>query len=335
MPSVPDISVVIPTYNRGRQLEPLLTSLLAQDAADVHYDIVVVDNNSTDDTRQVVEAFANRDDQQRLRYVFEPRQGVSYARNTGVASTTAPVVVFLDDDGVPGAEWVREMKRAFDAHPEADCIGGRIRPRWVHPRPSWLTAPHWGPIAVQDRPEPARLNLRQAASCLLSANLGCRREAFEAVGGFSPAYPRNQDREFEMRLWRAGRQGLYLPAMDVVVDIPPARLTRRYHRRWQATTGKYHAIMRYRDTLTPEGAIVDEDPRVARILGSPRFLFREFLGHVAGYVQAAFAFDADRRFFHETRLWYYVSFFWTRWKTQVPLVTAAPAHQEPARDRAQ
>lgn len=330
MPEPFDISVVVPTYNRGRQLEPLLVSLLAQEARGVRYEVVVVDNNSTDDTRRVVDELASTAPHRPLRYVFEPRQGVSYARNTGVANTSAPLVVFLDDDGVPGQDWVWSMKRAFDEHPEADCIGGRIKPRWVHPRPSWLTAPHWGPIAVQDRVHAAYLNTRQASACLLSANLGCRREAFDAVGGFSPDYPRGQDREFEMRLWRAGKQGLYLPDMDVTVDVPAERLTRRYHRGWQATTGKYHALMRYRDTLSADGAMIEEPTDAPRIFGSPRFLYREFVTHVGGYVRAAVTFNADRRFFHETRLWYYVSFFRTRWHTSRQRVTVGPARSEPA-----
>jgi glycosyltransferase involved in cell wall biosynthesis len=326
-----DISVVVPTYNRGPQLETLLTSLLDQDAGGLAYEIVVVDNNSTDDTRKIVEAVASRDPQGRLRYVLEPRQGVSYARNTGVAQTTAPIIAFLDDDGVPGPDWVRAMKRAFDEHPEVDCIGGRITPRWVHPRPSWLTAAHWGPIAVQDRPSAAYLNIQQASSCLLSANLGCRREAFNAVGGFSPEYPRNQDREFELRLWRAGRQGLYLPAMEVTVEVPPQRLTRRYHRRWQATTGRYHALMRYRDTLSADGAIIEEPPDRPKIFGSPRFLYREFLEHLVGFLRAAVTFDSDSRFFHETRIWYFVSFFRTRWKTRTAPLTAAAGRAEAVR----
>ena len=330
-----DVSVVVPTYNRGPQLEALLTSLLDQDAGGLAYEIVVVDNNSTDDTRKIVEAVAGGDPQGRLRYVFEPRQGVSYARNTGVAHTTAPIIVFLDDDGVPGPDWVRAMKRAFDEHPEVDCIGGRITPRWVHPRPSWLTGAHWGPIAVQDRPTAAYLNMQQASACLLSANLGCRREAFNAVGGFSPEYPRNQDREFELRLWRAGRQGLYLPDMNVTVDVPPQRLTRRYHRRWQATTGHYHALMRYRDTLSADGALIDEPPDRPKIFGSPRFLYRAFLQHVAGFLRAALTFDSDSRFFHETRIWYFVSFFWTRWKTRTAPLTGVAGRAEAVRSPGQ
>ncbi len=325
----PDLSIIVPTWNRARQLELLLASLFAQDAADVRYDVVVVDNNSGDDTRQVVEAMIAQVPAGQLRYIFEPRQGVSYARNTGVAATTAPIVVFVDDDGVAGRDWVRSMKRAFDEHPEADCIGGRVTARWVTPRPSWLTAPHAGPIAIQDRPEPAYVNARQASTCLLSANLGCRREAFDAVGGFSPEYPRGQDREFELRLWRAGRQGLYLPDMEIFVDVPAERLERRYHRRWQATTGAGHARMRFRDSLTPDGALVEERPETRRLFGSPLFLYRECLQHLAGYVRAAAALDGDRRFFHETRLWYYAGFFRARWRMRREVTARRPAPGPP------
>lgn len=312
MTDAPDLSVVVPTFNRGRQLEPLLASLLAQEPRGVRFEVVVVDNNSSDNTRDVVQAMAARAPAGHLRYVFEPRQGVSHARNTGIASTTAPIIAFLDDDGQAGPDWVWSMKQAFDEHPEADCIGGRVVPRWVTPRPSWLTEPHWGPIAIQDRPNPAYLNAKQASACLLGANFAFRREVFDLIGGFSPDYPRNQDRELELRLWRRGRQGLYLPGMEVTVAVPADRLERRYHRRWQATTGRYHALMRFRDTLSPDGALIEEPPGARRILGSPLFLYREFLQHLVGYARAAMARDGDRRFFHETRLWYYLGFFRAR-----------------------
>jgi glycosyltransferase involved in cell wall biosynthesis len=312
-----DIAVVVPTFNRGELLTALLENLMVQDPGETRCEILVVDNNSTDNTRAVVEPFVGRWPGRSLRYVFEPRQGVSFARNTGVSQSTAPIIVFLDDDGLPVPDWIQAMKAAFDAHPDVDCIGGRIRAAWVHQPPSWMTPPHWGPIALQDRPAAAWFDRDHAAACLLSANLGCRRAAFEEVGGFSPEYPRNQDREFELRLWRAGKRGLYLPAMDVVVEVPAHRLTKQYHRRWQATTGKYHALMRYRDCLSRDGALFDEPIDGPRLFGSPLFLYREFLQHVKGWIAGLLMFDRDRRFFHETRLWYYVSFFRTRWATVV------------------
>src|SRR3954469_13944522 len=158
MPNQYDLAVVVPTFNRAKQLEPLLERLVSQEPRGVRYEVVIVDNNSKDDTRQVVEAAARADPEQRLRYVFEPRQGVSYARNTGVEHTTAPLIAFLDDDGLPGTDWVWAMKRAFDEHPEVDCLGGRIKPNWITPPPAWMMPQHSGPIAVQDRPFAAYLN---------------------------------------------------------------------------------------------------------------------------------------------------------------------------------
>jgi glycosyltransferase involved in cell wall biosynthesis len=313
----PDISIVIPTYNRCGQLGPVLAALLAQDTGGATYEVIVVDNNSRDGTRAVVENAMAADSLGLIRYVFEPRQGVSHARNTGVERSRAPIVGFLDDDGVPVRTWVREAKRAFDVYPQVDCIGGRVRAHRDARRPSWLTNAHAGPVALQDRPHVQWVNRSSASTCLIGANLAIRRAVFDQVGWFSPDYPRNQDREFEMRMWRAGKLGMYLPTMDVIVEIPEERLTKRYHRKWQATTGRYHALLRFRDTLDAGGRLHDGESNIRRFLGTPLFLYRSFLHHIAGWCAAILRGDRDNRFFHETRLWYFTSFVWTRFRTDV------------------
>lgn len=308
-----DVSVVVPTFNRAPQLARLLDRLLEQEYSGFEWEILVVDNNSSDRTRDVVSAAVRADGSGRLRYAFEPRQGVSYARNTGIELTSAPIIVFLDDDGIPERTWLQSFKEAFDAHPEADCIGGRVKPRWAEPPPDWFTNhQHAGPLALQDRPGAAYVDARQASACLLTANLGFRRAVFEVIGGFSPHYRRGQDRELEMRMWRAGMHGLYVPEMDVTVDVPGARLERRYHRRWHATTAHYHALMRYRDTVDAHGRLRTELPQTRRLLGMPLFMYREWLTHAAGWMWTALTCRRRERFFHETRLWYYASFFLTR-----------------------
>lgn len=317
----PDISIVIPTYNRGELLRPVLAALLAQETGGATYEVIVVDNNSRDGTRAVVEEAMALDSSRMIQYVFEPRQGVSYARNTGVERARAAIIGFLDDDGVPERTWVGETMQAFDTYPQADCIGGRVRPRWTTPRPSWLTDAHAGPVALQNRPHVQWVNRSSASACLIGANLAVRRAVFDEIGGFSPDYPRNQDREFEMRMWRAGKLGVYVPSMDVVVEVPPERLTRSYHRNWQATTGRYHALLRFRDTVDGAGRLHDEELKTRRLLGTPLFMYRSFLQHVAGWCAAVVRGDHDTRFFHETRLCYFRAFVWTRFKTDVlPLV---------------
>jgi hypothetical protein len=213
--------------------------------------------------------------------------------------------------------WVREAKRAFDVYPQVDCIGGRVRAHRDTQRPSWLTPAHAGPVALQDRPHVQWVNRSSASTCLIGANLAVRRAVFDEVGWFSPEYPRNQDREFEMRMWRAGKLGVYLPTMDVIVEIPAERLTKRYHRKWQATTGRYHALLRFRDRVDAAGRLHDGERNNRRFLGTPLFLYRSFLHHIAGWCAAALRRDRDNRFYHETRLWYFTSFVWTRFKTDV------------------
>ena len=315
--SSPDISVVIATYNRAPDLRALLDALLKQDTGGVRFEILVVDNNSNDDTKAVIDAAHAADASGLIRDYFEPRQGVSYARNTGIAHARAPIIAILDDDVIPAPDWAYSLKQAMDRYPEADCIGGRVQAVWTRPRPSWFDAAHTGPLALQDWPDLKWVNRENATNCLITANLAFRRELFDEVGLFSPDYPRNQDRELEMRFWRAGKQGLYVPAFDVFVDIPEDRLTKRYHRRWRATTGSYHAKLRFPDLIDGNGRFHEHEEKGRRLFGAPLFMYRHCLRHLVGWCKTIVSNDADRRFYHESRLWYYASFFWTRFKTDV------------------
>ena len=313
MPDAFDVSVIVPTFNRCVLLGSLLDGLAAQESGDTTFEVLIVDNNSTDGTRAAVEGFKAQYPTLSIRYVFAAPQGVSYARNAGAQRARAPILAFVDDDVVPAPSWVASIKRAFDEHPAIDAIGGRIRPVWHEPPPAWFTmSRHGGPIAVQDHPEPMRVNRRNASSCLMTANFACRRDALASVGGFSGAYPRCQDRELQMRLWQAGKEGLYLPDIEVTVQVPADRLTKTYHRRWRTTTGHYHAKMRYVDLVDSAGRLLDEPVRHRTFLGTPWFLYRQTLGHLLGWVRALASGQAADRFFHETRLFYAVSFIRTR-----------------------
>src|ERR1044071_7412174 len=114
-----EITVIISTYNRSDMLAGAIESVLEQDSEGVRYEVIVVDNNSTDKTREVVEGYIERG-QENLRYVFEAKQGVSYARNTGIGEARAEIIAFADDDVRVTKDWVARIKRAFDLHPEID-----------------------------------------------------------------------------------------------------------------------------------------------------------------------------------------------------------------------
>src|ERR1041384_8385063 len=103
--NLPDIAFVVCTYNRAALLREALRSLFAQKAGDLSYEIVVIDNNSSDDTPATVESLQSESPVP-LRYFRESRQGNAYARNTGVEQAAAPIVAYIDDDCIADENWV-------------------------------------------------------------------------------------------------------------------------------------------------------------------------------------------------------------------------------------
>jgi glycosyltransferase involved in cell wall biosynthesis len=320
-----DVSVVIPTFNRVARLATLLEDLCGQRAGELAYEILVVDNGSTDGTALTVHDYAARDP--RVHYVFERSPGASCARNAGIAAAAAPILAFIDDDVRPRADWVASIYRAFAAEPELDCLGGRIEPHWPVDPPPWLTSAHWGPLALQmGRGSSSHIDREHAAACLVTANFACRASVFRELGGFSPDFRRDEDREFNLRLWRAGKRGKYVDSVVTYAEVQPERLEKAYHRAWHHVTGQSHARMRYRDSITPDGVLDDSMARRGRqVWGVPGFLYREALMHLASYVRKVCSGRFEQAFADECRLRYLSSYVAERWR-HVGSAPARPQH---------
>ena len=244
-----DVSVALCTYNRCRVLKGAIESVLSQQSNGVRYEVIVVDNNSTDDTSRVVDGFIARGCSN-LRYAFESRQGLSYARNTAVSVARAPLLAFTDDDVRVDPNWIATIKRTFDSHPDAAWIGGKVLPQWASAPPKWLTTEHWSPLAVQDNGD-VPFYSSQSQICLIGANLAIRKDVLEQFGGFQPNLQRvadsvgsMEDHELQIRMWKADRLGLYVPDLVVMSNVPPDRLTKKYHRRWHLGHGHFYAKAR-------------------------------------------------------------------------------------------
>jgi glycosyltransferase involved in cell wall biosynthesis len=130
------LSVVICTWNRAQSLRVALSSLTRLvDPAGANWEVVVVDNNSTDDTRAAVEEHR---DALPVRYVFEPRQGLSHARNRAVQEAGGDLIIFTDDDVRVDPRWLAEYASAAQQYPEAAFFGGTIDLRFPGTPPRWL-----------------------------------------------------------------------------------------------------------------------------------------------------------------------------------------------------
>lgn len=286
-----DVSVVVSTYNRAARLPLALEALLGQTGS-VAYEILVVDNNSTDDTAPVVRRIAAQS-YGRLRYAFEPRQGLSHGRNTGIALTRAPIVAFTDDDVRVEQDWVAQVKRAFDENPEVDYIGGRVLPHFLEPPPAWLTTAHWAPLALQDYGAEPIATGRDRAVCLVGASLAFRRRAFDRVGLFAPSLGRikdgigsTEDHDIQLRVWRAGMQGLYVPSIVSYADVTPDRMQKTYHHRWHRGHGRHCAMMRLRELVPADLGPMTEPQDLVTLFGSPAFVYVELLRNGYRWLEA-------------------------------------------------
>ena len=298
------VAIVLPTHNRAALLRSALRSLVAQVPDAPAYTLVVVDNNSTDDTPAVCAEFGER-----VQYVSETRQGLSHARNTGIAAAAVndpdDIIAFIDDDIGVTAGWIDAISRAFDEHPEVDCVGGRVLPASQAALPAWLTPEHWGPVALQDHGAERRVFDGGTPVGLIGANFAFRACVFDRIGGFSADVQRvedgigsTEDHELLRRLYAAGGKALYTPDAVVTTEVPPERMTRQYHRRWHRGHGRFHALMR-----TPE-----VERARSRILGVPSHLFRSALTDAVAWIRLASSGDAARAFAAETRLWFFSGF---------------------------
>ena len=303
----PGLSVVMCTYNRGALLEPAIRSVLAQTAAPP-FELIVVDNNSSDATRETIQRCAASD--ARVRYLFEAQQGLSFARNAGIREARAPLIAFLDDDIRAEQGWVSAVVRAFEEHAEADMVGGRVLPLWPATPPEWLTTDHWAPLALADHGDAPIAITWERPICLVGANLACRRSVFDAVGLFTTELQRVrngigslEDHEFLLRVLRTGQTGLYDPRIMVHAEVQPDRLTRRYHRRWHAGHGHFHALLRSEQM---------EQTARGTLLGVPAHLYRQAAEDVAGWIRGVATGNAARAFHHELRLRFFLGFFRTR-----------------------
>lgn len=131
----PEFTLALCTYNRSALLEKALASLAKCERPLADWRLLVVDNNSSDDTAQVVGRYR---DCLPLEYIFEPVQGLSAARNRALAECLSEIILFTDDDLRFDESWLSRYASAFKAHPEAGWFGGRIRPLWEQGRPAWL-----------------------------------------------------------------------------------------------------------------------------------------------------------------------------------------------------
>lgn len=305
-----DLSVVLSTYNRSAVLSSALEKLAAQQSQGIEYEILVVDNNSSDNTKQVVLSFVERD--RHFRYIFEKRQGLSHARNAGIAAAQSDLIVFCDDDVEASPSWVQQNYEASRRFPDADYIGGRVLPIWGGPIPSWVHQ-RMAPFALSDLGDKPLKVSPEKPHCLVGASLAARRRAFDKAGLFSIETQRvknsigsTEDFDWQIKVWAYGGHGVYVPDIVCATEVPRDRLSKAYHRRWHLGHGKFNAIARRPDW---DGK--------RRLMGVPVFMYRQAMEAAFRWLKCVLRGRGAEAFEEETTFLFYMGFFRQRWKAHL------------------
>lgn len=223
------ISATICTHNRSSYLGKAIRSLVDQTLPSDQYEVIVVDNASTDDTRAVFDSFAGNHN---LRYILEPVLGLSQARNTGWQNARGEYVAYLDDDAIACPEWLERIVKAFETvWPTPAAVGGKVVPIWGSQRPGWLpkeAEPSLSIIDWADRP----VFLTEDYQFLGGGNIAYARTTLQTVNGFSSELGRKggrlvsgEETLIERRLRRQGLPFYYDPLISIEHHIHVERLT--------------------------------------------------------------------------------------------------------------
>ena len=236
------ISVIICTYNREKYIYNVLSSL-AHGTFPAHlFEIVLVDNNCTDDTHAEVDRFCADNPSVTLRYFVETNQGLSHARNRGIKESKGDILVYVDDDATVNPDYLRTYADWFASHPETDAAGGPIIPHYeTGSEPRWMTyfikRLLTGYLYFGNKPGPFPGDNYPGGG-----NAAYRSRVFEKVGLYNVELGRNGDslgggeeKDIFDKMKREGMQFIYLPQAILYHSIPGYKLEADYFNR--LTTG--------------------------------------------------------------------------------------------------
>lgn len=260
------LSIILCTWNNVERLRDTLNALSECESKTLDWELIVVNNNCTDNTDDVVASFH---DQLPVVYIHEKRQGLSRARNAGLNAARGDYLIFIDDDITPSPQWLSTYRNAFERFPQGHYFGGSVESIFesVIPPDELLQFAPWS-VRGLELGDNERILEREM---FLAANWACPRAAIVAAGGFdeelglSGSGPVNvgEESDLQTRLRQMGYKALYLPEARIGHFVPASKCTLKHvAARTEASAMIGHS----------ESAKEYTGPRIGRV---PRWLYRD------------------------------------------------------------
>lgn len=303
------LNVILPTYNRAVLLRRTLESLAnAEIAPTLDVLATVVDNNSSDETRETIEEFVKKQGKVRFEYLSEARQGKSIALNAAVKKSVADLIATIDDDEEVAADWFVEIANLFGSRwNEIDFAGGKVLPRWESPPPVWVTK-DWAGISWRDYGE-TEWFYNEKTPILSGGHSILKRELFEELGFYNEAVGPTgknligcEDDVFFDKLISGGKRGIYSPRLVIYHFVPDYRLTRTYLRQWCFGNGASQNLV----------DLYHKPFDGTRLFGVPRFMYREALASLRKTFAANLRGRRETAFAEERDFWIFWGYFYAR-----------------------
>lgn len=301
-----NLDVVVCTYNRAEKLNKALRSLLEAELLETTaVRFIVVDNNSTDGTKSVVEDISGTvPPRMSITYLFEQKQGKSHALNTALEQIAGDMVAFTDDDVTVDKGWIKEMVGALQRYPGYNCFGGRVVAQYPDNLPRWLdlngSMKFVRSVFVDTDGGAEEIDFTEntVSQTPGGVNMFFRRKTVEKNGLFrTDLGPQgrklgfSEDTEYCRRLLGKGERFMYIPSAIVYHPVHEDRLSKEYLLNWQYNCG--------RSEVRRCGGYSD----TRKIFGVPRYLYRKLIEHSIGW---SISLDARKKFYHRLRLYYAV-----------------------------
>lgn len=225
------VSIIIPTFNRCEIIGNTIESCFTQNYPKDKYEIIIADNNSSDNTKKVVTELQSRSPVP-LKYIFEPRQGAHHARNTAAKESAGELLYYTDDDMIADENLLTNMTKVFDFDYNVAVVGGRVLPKWEFDPPEWLVKYfNDGTLSLIDKQE--KLIIADFDIGIYSCHQMIRKEILFECGGFNPDIAKetligNGETGLNIKILNKGYSFGYTSDAVSYHAIPRSRMTQKY-----------------------------------------------------------------------------------------------------------
>lgn len=259
------VSAVICSYNRARFIINAVESIFGQEYDKRLYEVIVVDNNSTDNTLRLLAEYKAKHPDYNFSYYTEHNQGVAYTRTRCAKEAKGEIVAYLDDDSTAQPGWLASIAAFFDTHPATWSVGGKITPRFLTGIPDWYSKYFFGLVGNFDQGPSVKKMTGARYPC--GANMAFRKKVFDEIGYFNTDLGRrgsgllaNEEKDIYLRILAHHHDVHYLPHVEVLHSVEANKFDKAYVRRHSMGIGGGERL---------------------RLKGQPFALFMKFVEYVA------------------------------------------------------